>query len=108
MNHYTHKRIPDAKFESGSSSSFGDMTSQGFPLKKGTNHKFGYLSLENGFNKKNDFLFQNRSSRPKVGPLCQFQQFPSSENLFHFQNFCDFSMRKNQQQIFLKFGQNMS
>ena len=39
MSHYGHKSIPDAKFESDSSSSFGDMTSQNFPRKKGTSHK---------------------------------------------------------------------
>ena len=35
MSHYGHKSIPDAKFESDSSSSFGDMKSQNFPRKKG-------------------------------------------------------------------------
>ena len=39
MSHYDHKRIPDAKFESSSSSSFLDMTAQIFPLKKGTSHQ---------------------------------------------------------------------
>ena len=39
MNHYGQKSIPDAKFESGSSVSFGDMTSQNFPRKKGTRHQ---------------------------------------------------------------------
>ena len=39
MSHYGHKSIPDAKFESKSSPSFGDMTSQNFPLKKGTSHE---------------------------------------------------------------------
>ena len=39
MSHYTHKSIPDAKFESDSSSSFGDMTSQNFPRNKGTSHE---------------------------------------------------------------------
>ena len=38
MSHYSHKSIPDAKFEADSSSGFGDMTSQSFPLKKGTSH----------------------------------------------------------------------
>ena len=38
MSHYGHKSIPDAKFESDSSSSFGDM-SQNFPRKKGTSHE---------------------------------------------------------------------
>ena len=39
MSHYNHKRMPDAKFESGSFFSFGDMTSQNFPRKKGTTHQ---------------------------------------------------------------------
>ena len=39
MIHYSHKSIPDAKFKSDSLSSFGDMTSQNFPLKKGTSHQ---------------------------------------------------------------------
>ena len=39
MSHYNHKSIPDAKFESDSSSSFGDMTSQNFPRNKGTSHE---------------------------------------------------------------------
>ena len=39
MSHYGHKSISDAKFESDSSSSFGDMTSQNFPRKKGTSQE---------------------------------------------------------------------
>ena len=38
MSHYGHNNILDAKFESGSSSSSGDMTSQNFLEKKGTSH----------------------------------------------------------------------
>ena len=38
MGHYIYKSIPDAKFEDDSSFSFGDMTSQNFPQKKGTSH----------------------------------------------------------------------
>ena len=49
ISHYTHKSIPDAKFEAGSSSSFVDITSQNFPRKKRTSYQFGYLPLENGF-----------------------------------------------------------
>ena len=37
MGHYIYKSIPDAKFEVDSSFSFGDMTSQNFPQKKGKN-----------------------------------------------------------------------
>ena len=40
ISHYTHKSIPDAKFEAGSSSSFVDITSQNFPRKKRTSHQF--------------------------------------------------------------------
>ena len=39
MCHYIHKSIADAKFEADSSFSFGDMTSQNFPRKKGTSHQ---------------------------------------------------------------------
>ena len=45
----SHKSMLHAKFESGSLSSFGDMTSQTFSLKKGMNHQIGYLPPENGF-----------------------------------------------------------
>ena len=38
MGHYIYKSIPDAKLEVDGSFSFGDMTSQHFPQKKGTSH----------------------------------------------------------------------
>ena len=44
------------------------------------------------------FYVQNRSSRPKIDPPCQFQQFSNIGKIFHFQNFWDVSMRKEQQQ----------
>ena len=48
MSHYDYKSISNAKFESGSSSTFG-RREQGI--------KFGYLFLENGFNlKKHSFM----------------------------------------------------
>ena len=96
---YGHKSIPDAKFESGSSSSFRDMTSQNFPRKRERVIRFGYLPLKNRLNlKKMSFYVHNRSSRPKLTPQCQFQQFPSGGKCFHFVNFWDISMRKEQQQ----------
>ena len=64
-SNYNCKSVNDAKFESGSVSNFGDMTSQIFPGNKGTVFKFGYLPRENGSNLKNDD--QNL-------PPCQFQQ----------------------------------
>ena len=39
MSQYSHESMPDAKFESGSCSTFGDMMSQSVPLKRGTSHK---------------------------------------------------------------------
>ena len=38
-SHYSHKSIPDAKCEAGSSSSFGDIMSQHFLWKKGKSHQ---------------------------------------------------------------------
>ena len=35
MSQYSHESMPGSKFECGSFSSFGDMTSQSFPLKRG-------------------------------------------------------------------------
>ena len=72
-----YKSIPHAKFEADSSSSFGDMMSQHFPRKKGTSHQIRLCTpgkrvqrFKNGF-----FYVQNCSSRPKIDPPCQFQQF---------------------------------
>ena len=60
---------------------------------------FDYLPPENGFNfKKTSFYVQNRSSRPNIEPPCQFQQFSSRGKFFHFQNFLDVSLTKEQQQ----------
>ena len=44
MSRYSHKSMPDAKFESGSLFYFGDMTSQNFSLKKGTSHRIRLFS----------------------------------------------------------------
>ena len=70
--------MPYAKFEADSSSSFGDMTSQNFPQKKGTSHQIRLFTPGKRFNvKKMGFYVQNRSSRPKIDPPCKFQQFSS-------------------------------
>ena len=74
--HHGHKSIPGAKFEASSSLGFGDMTSQNFPRKKGTSNQ-----IRLNF-KKMSFYVQDRSSRPKIDPPCQFQQFPSRGNFF--------------------------
>ena len=94
--------MSDAKFESGTFSTFGDMTSQGFLLKKGTSHRIRYkkyLPSENRFNsKKMSFFVHNRSSRHKIDPHVNLSNFQGKGKFFHFQNFLDVSMRKEQQQ----------
>ena len=39
VSHYSYKSMPDAKFDLDTFSSFGDMTSQTFLLKKGMSHR---------------------------------------------------------------------
>ena len=48
MSHYTYKSILGAIFEAGSSSGFGDMTSQIFPQKKGVIHQILPFTPEKG------------------------------------------------------------
>ena len=69
---YSHESMPGAKFESGSFSSLGDMTSQNFPLKSGASHKIWIFTPENGFNFNFEIMssyVQIRSFRPNVYPL---------------------------------------
>ena len=75
--------MPDAKFESDSFSSFGDMTSQNFPLKKGTSYQIQILTREEmGLPfKKCVFMCRIVLVYPKLTP-CQFQQFQAEENFF--------------------------
>ena len=75
----------DAKFKSGSFSICGDMT-------------LGYLSPENGSNlRKVSSNVQNRSPESKIDSHVNFSNF-QAEEIFHFQNFCQVLMRKEQQQ----------
>ena len=56
--------------------------------------KFGYSPEENGFN------FEKMSFMSRFILFDQkFQQFSSRGRFFHFQNFWDVSMRKQQQQL---------
>ena len=46
---------------------------------------FDYLPPENGFNfRKTSFYVQNRSSRPKIDPHVNFNNFQAEENFFIF------------------------
>ena len=94
MIHYSHKSIPDAKFEADSVSSFGDMTKQKFPWKKGTSNKIRLFIPGNGFSlNKKIFYVQSRSSRLKIDPIVQISNSQADEIFFHFQNFWDVSTR---------------
>ena len=90
--------VSDAKFESGISSSSGDMTSQNFPRKNPGNES----SNSAIYSRKTGLTLKNESRivplDPKLTHPCQFQQFPSRRKLFHFLNFWDVSMTKEQQQ----------
>ena len=79
--------MPDAKFESGSFSSFGGMTSQNFPMKREQVIKFGYLPPENGISsEKTSFYVQIRSFHPKLTPLSISTIFKQRE-FFSFSKF---------------------
>ena len=72
--------MPDANFDSGSFSSFGDMTSQNFLLKKGESYQIRILTPENGYDLKEKRVFMSRivlfDAELSPSP-CQCQQFPS-------------------------------
>ena len=91
MSQYSHESMPDAKLESGSFSSFGDMTSQNFSLKRGTVINFGCLPQENRFNfQKMSFYVQIRSFPHKFAPPLPphaVSNFQAKENFFIFKIF---------------------
>ena len=84
MSH-SYRIIPDAKFEFGIFSIFGDDT-QTFPLKRGEQViEFVYLPPENGFKLYEFFYVQGHSFQPRIdSPPDQFQQFPSRRNFSIF------------------------
>ena len=64
------------------------MTSQNFPRKKGTSHQIRLFTPGKWVQLEKMIVYvDNQSSRPKMDLPCQFQQFSSRENLFHFENF---------------------
>ena len=99
MGHYIYKSIPDAKFEVDRSFSFGDMTSQNF-LKEGNKSSDSTIyPRKTGLTlKKTSFYVQNRSSRSKIDPPMSISTTFKQRKIFHFQNFWDVSMTKEQQQ----------
>ena len=88
MGHYVYKSIPDAKFEVDNSFSFGDMTSQNFPQKKGMSHRIRLFTPENGFNlkKKQVFMSSIVLLDPKLTPMSISTIF-KQRKIFSFSKF---------------------
>ena len=87
--------ILDAKLESSSSSSFGDMTLPNFPWKKRTNHQVGVFTPWKKL-LRNEFLCPESFFLTQNWPHVNFRNFQAEENLFL--TFWDAPMRKRQQQ----------
>ena len=89
MGHYIYKSIPDANFEVDSSFSFGDMTSQNFPQKKGTSHPIRlFTPRKTGLTlKKRVFMSRIVLLDPKLTPHVNFNNFQAEENFFIFKIF---------------------
>ena len=75
MSNYSYKSMPDIKSGFGSFSSFGDMTSQNFPFKKGTSHRIRIFAPENGFNSKKSFSFISTQNWPLMSISAIFKQW---------------------------------
>ena len=89
MSHYIHKSIPHAKLEADSSSSFGDMTSQNFPWKKGTSHQIRlFTSRKTGLTfKKWVFMSGIVLLDPKLTHHVNFSNFQAEEKFLIFKIF---------------------
>ena len=90
--------MPDAKIELGSFSSFGNMMSQIFPVKKGTSDQIripGKCVLSS-----RNLVFMSRIVLlgPKLTSHVNFSNFQVEENFFLFKIFEDVPMRIEQQQ----------
>ena len=79
MSHYSYKSMAGAKFESSSFSSFGDMMSQNFPLKKGASHGIRIFTPGKCVNLSNSVHF-----RPRIDPHVNFTNFEAEEAVFIF------------------------
>ena len=86
-SYWNHKSMPIAK--SGSLSSFGDMTSENFHLKKKTCHWIRIFTPGKWFllEEKMSFCVHNHFFPPKVVPPWQFQQIFKQTILFLFSKF---------------------
>ena len=89
MSHYSHKSIPDAKFEADSSSSFGDMTPQNFFRKKGMSHQIRLFSPRKMGLTLKKWVFMSRIVLldPELTPHVNLKTFQTEEIFFIFKIF---------------------
>ena len=114
MSH-SYRTIPDAKFEFGIFSIFGDMMHKLSLSRRGGGQviKFVYLAPENAYKllKNEAFYVQGCFFQPKIDPL-SISAISKQKKFLHFQNGLDISRKKWQQppgrSILQKFSQNMS
>ena len=92
MSHFSHTSMPHAKFESGSFSNFGNMTSQNFSPKKRTIHRIQVSYIPGKWGKWG-FMVQNRSFRPKIDPM-SISAISKQKKFLHFLNFWDVSEKR--------------
>ena len=81
MRHYDYKSISDAKFESGSFSSFGDIASQNFPRKKGMSHQMRLFNP-----RKRVFMSRIVLLGPKLTPM-SISAISKQTKIFSFRKF---------------------
>ena len=115
LSHYSHKSMPHVKFESGSFSILVYMTSQNFPLKKGTSHRIRIFTpgkwVKLLFKKwvlSPESFFSTQNWPP---PHVNFSNFQAEES-FSFSKFLRRLKKRSSSppdwSILLKFSQNMS
>ena len=79
--------MPDVKFESGSFSIFGDMTSQNLFQDMGMSYRFLLFTPGKWVELTIvSFYLKNYYPQPKIDPHVNFSNF-QSEEVFHFQSF---------------------
>ena len=79
--------MPDVKFECGSFSIFGDMTSLNLFQEKGITYRFLLFTPRKWveLTKVSSYL-KNHYPQPKIDPHVNFSNF-QPEEIFHFQSF---------------------
>ena len=93
MSH-SYRTIPDAKFEFGIFSIFGDMMHKLSLSKREQAIKFVYLPPGNGFKLlKKGFHVHGHSFQPKIDPL-SISAIYKQKKFLHFQNVLDISTKK--------------